>query len=587
MKLLWAREHNDVEEWAASDPHGAFVLRRCCLVASSWIFYRFVQQVSAWPWLLAGVVDHRRPEAERRLVAQSFVDSPTQMLDQWFSLRMHGQVEDVDELFAERWQRALYLWTWQIQTTIAQTEFAHGRNRRRVDPSETWPSFAAHSYNSETSLRLQAQHKALSATNVAARQAPPRPKRASKARAFSPLDILRFELKDAKQLAGQKVRVASKEFWDEVKAEWADAQADPARMERLTLEAATRSEARAGDEAIVERPAEHPDGGRDVQVRRACRPAIICPPVDLTGLASAEPVHCESLDDMRCPINSTSECTLALSGGKFAAALGSGASKETLLRKESKFRAVHARMARNAHVDPGKVPPPPRWTPSPQGEDDFRCLLEEQLRAYLKRILTDGASKSISRVHSKNVILKVRVIYLNADGTLGGDEAIVFLVATSGNAQAGAVPFRMNLALLEYVSDDDDTLFVLSRNDLIHTRRRLPWVHVDGCGMLSHYGYQDLAATVLEPLHDCDAHSVEVTKIKCSLVGCDRYRVHGVDDSAERLVVSRDGLDGGVKHDDGAGGGPDDGGCAADEDDVDLLLKQLVLHTAQAAFPEY
>lgn len=81
LRLLWGRRHNSWEEWCEAEPDALATFRRAVCVASGWVFIRFQQSYLSYPWLLANVVDTRRPMAERRAVAQEFLDAPEESLD--------------------------------------------------------------------------------------------------------------------------------------------------------------------------------------------------------------------------------------------------------------------------------------------------------------------------------------------------------------------------------------------------------------------------------------------------------------------------------------------------------------------------
>ena len=46
-------------------------------------------------------------------------------------------------------QRALWLWAYEVFGTVCQMEFQHGRNRQRVHPNQLWANFVAVSLNAE------------------------------------------------------------------------------------------------------------------------------------------------------------------------------------------------------------------------------------------------------------------------------------------------------------------------------------------------------------------------------------------------------------------------------------------------------
>ena len=170
-----------------------------------------------YPWLLAGPVGPRRSREDKELIAGAFLDAPSELLDSWFAKVLRDKVSEVDDLFSDEWQAALWLWSWEIRTTIAQAEFQHGRNRRRAHRKDTWANFVSKSFNREAALRLERQHRALA--QLREDEAPPpastratayQQKRRKKLSAF---DIYRFEFIEASKRAGLKFKVASADFW--------------------------------------------------------------------------------------------------------------------------------------------------------------------------------------------------------------------------------------------------------------------------------------------------------------------------------------------------------------------------------------
>ena len=135
LRILWAREYDSFEEWADGEEELLHIFRRAVGVSSSWVYYRFFQLYMCYPWLLSALVDPRRSIADKRIVADAFVEageSSPELLDDWFSLKLHDMLSCAADLFLEKYQMLLWLWSWQILCSIAQSEFHHGRNRDRA-----------------------------------------------------------------------------------------------------------------------------------------------------------------------------------------------------------------------------------------------------------------------------------------------------------------------------------------------------------------------------------------------------------------------------------------------------------------------
>lgn len=198
MRLLWACSYTDFDAWAANEPHALVILRRAIGVASSWAFLRFQQTYMCYPWLLVGVVDPRRDDSEKRATANAYMAAPEDMADSCFGLELRMHISSPEEVLQGRWNEALLLWSWERLCRVAQSEFQHGRNRRRAHENTTWQNFVSKTYNQEAVLRLRRQHQAMAsllgspeqAADACARAVAPRPERLKRKAAF---DIFKKE----------------------------------------------------------------------------------------------------------------------------------------------------------------------------------------------------------------------------------------------------------------------------------------------------------------------------------------------------------------------------------------------------------
>ena len=162
MRLVWGRAYASFEEWSKREPEQLLLFRRACQVGASLVFYRFLVMVFRAPWLWASLVDFRRTEADRDSVASQLWglrDIP-ELREEWFTDILLDMFPHESAATEEEFLQSIWLWSWEVLTTVCQMEFAHGRNRRRCHPDMVWRNFVAHSYNQESSLRHKWQEKA-------------------------------------------------------------------------------------------------------------------------------------------------------------------------------------------------------------------------------------------------------------------------------------------------------------------------------------------------------------------------------------------------------------------------------------------
>ena len=99
--------------------------------------------------------------------------------------------------------------------------------------------------------------------------------------------------------------------------------------------------------------------------------------------------------------------------------------------------------------------PHPRWLPTPPGAGHLRDVLERRLQAWC---VTAILPLKPADVHSANLMLRCDFWRGDLGRVGGGEEGVsprqaLWFIACSGNSQAGAVPFRLNLNRLELGDD--------------------------------------------------------------------------------------------------------------------------------------
>jgi len=505
LRLLWGRGgYAGFEEWSVNEPEPLFVLRRAVCVASSWVFFRFQQAYMCYPWLLAGLVDPRRSQPDKRLIAEGLMGAPEETLDIWFGQIVRERIESIDSLLSpdSMWVKALWLWSWQILCTIAQAEFQHGRNRRRAHENDAWQNFVAKSFNSEGALRLQRQHRAL--VQVAksgphhhpAQQLGPSAK-AKRAKKTSPFDRYRKELIDARKAAGLKSSVASGEFWEECRKGWAEVKQDPGRLRRYENEVALcdlgQAPARPGQ--IPQPPELQP---QPQLLDAGPQHGLLLPPIDLTGMAAAAPVCRAKVVDMQltCPIDPARPAPFPLNPEKLMCSLHTGGSKtEPITKVHEEFIKINSGFGMFRAAITATLPRPPRWSATPAGTSKFRQSLERELQAFCLKCLPRGASS----VHSAKLCLHIEVKYGGIAGVASRSQTF-WAVALSGNAVAGVIPFRMNFVWCHVCAEgaEDRIILEMSRVTHVETRRELPFGGPVSVGPLAHASHSDIVARLLD-----------------------------------------------------------------------------------------
>jgi len=545
LVLVWGRSYESFAEWAASEVDSLALLRRVCMAASAWVHFRHLQGSMCYPWLLAGLVDGRRSMADRSALAKAFADSPADVLDAWFGAPLQARIDDKGDLFEQKWQQALWIWSWQITLSIAQVEFTHGRDRARSHANESWGNFCAQTYNNENHLRLQRQYASMQRRQGVGRD-PPKQKEApaKRRKKVSAMEVCRREMIDGRKAIGIKVNVATAGFWNDFREEWTAAQADPVRLRRLQQEAEQRNEARPAVALQAAPPLAVADAAGAVGAAAASWAMLpLKSPTDLTGLASAQPSACDGLEQLQCPLSRSMPCPVPISTGKLSSMLELSP-QHTRQKEWSRFHSTIATRRAAITATPQATP---RWHSTPEGQGALRELCETRAKLFLQ-----GCIKplTLSAVHVAKLVIRISTELADRSGDgseLVGTSHSWYHVA-SGSAQAGPVPFRMNFIKLvecdeEQGDDDDDLLLVTARLPKVQTRRPLPFGGEVGVGMLQHNTYADAIAMALEsgdPAHH--AVAVEFARFSNAWVLGDRFRIGRQDGATPPLRVSVDDL---------------------------------------------
>lgn len=274
-------------------------------------------------------------------------------------------------------------------------------------------------------------------------------------------------------------------------------------------------------------------------------------PIDITGLASAEPDPELSVVGMRlkCPI-AASACPLPLSVGKFASMSSSASGKPIPLKRMSTdFASACSFVGKKRQQLIVSHPRPPRWAPTPeaaggqsrQSQIEFRAMLEQQLLQFAKDCLPGG----ISGVYEAHVCLKFTLQLMGGTDAQLEDRPTLWAVAVCGNASAGAVPFRMLFVMCAEVAvhHEQGSILRMSRAPVFKARKQLSFGGEVDVGALSLASIGDLAAKVLDTVAmghgEASTQRVANSRQRDEDVCGDRFRVLGPDESIPPVVVER------------------------------------------------
>jgi hypothetical protein len=296
VKLLWGRAYDSFDAWAIEEKEQLFIFRRTVECAACLVKQRHVQDIMKLPFALAGVVDDRRSEADRAMLAASCIDSAPEQRDEWFMPAFLTMVPTAEKLLSAEIQRWIWQWGWSVSLTIAQLEFMHGRNRARAHECMAWPLFVAASYNAARFNRFAWARRSLlppgrgqrrkrqraQATSASASSTQPPLKQLRKRCAY---DMFKDQYIQAKRDTRDKILLTSKTFVELMSDEWASVQADVRRLQQY------RAEAELANARVEDTPPSR-DGGHSAMPRRtkaarACQSLPLAAPVQLSGCTSS------------------------------------------------------------------------------------------------------------------------------------------------------------------------------------------------------------------------------------------------------------------------------------------------------------
>ena len=475
------------------DEFGLVQLRRCVQCASSWVYERHYKSIMSMPWIVGALPDYRRPFADRLKMAQEIVGVGTEMLDEWFGEELVSRVETPEELMDEKMFKGIWTWSWQVLLTNAGSEHCHARNRRRAHESANWSNFAAHSFNQETMLRLERQRGAseqCGPTHKRKRKQKDevqKPKQSQRrARKPSAHDVFRAATIRSLQDQGCRPKVASAEFAQYVKEEWAEVSQNP---DRLQLYCAMAEQKEAGQLALKNEAEATPQArvGPTLAAPALARAAI----EDITGGVDVEQGIAKRVPALAMP----SHCTFPVDPRVLTqVAQRSGKLEAMYASMEKDFAKLH-----NTFATPGKPRAAPaqrlpRWTRTPHGAFPARVLLGKKIGAFAQ---TAAKPFKLADMPWAQLLIKMEV-QSNDDQTL----LTQWLAGASGNSQAGPVPMRVHFTLCSEVGvcANGDVELAYARQPMFPTKQLSFGGRVD-CGMFQHLSFQDVAAKALE--HRC------------------------------------------------------------------------------------
>jgi hypothetical protein len=186
---------------------------------------------------------------------------------------------------------------------------------------------------------------------------------------------------------------------------------------------------------------------------------------------------------------------------------------------EKVFYDSHMSYGTASTCGPPSVLRTPRWTPTPPNTDTRRKALENTLERFVPTIISP---LKMAQIYLASLLLKCVV---------GDSDFVLYVSAASGNASAGAVPFRLTFEKLHVVSDDAQGLLLqLSRKPFVKPRKPLPFGGVVHYGRLDDLTHWDLCAVLLDGGRGAASYMrVSFFKQRHTLVGGDLFLVHGDD----------------------------------------------------------
>ena len=126
---------SSVAAWNLDCPQQVRDMRRCLLVAASWVHQRFSRRLAQWPWKLLSLGDDRFSEECRKAIWLEYLDEAPCCLQAGMARQIQAEARAHpsgrewlrDEMWIQFWRDLGQMVTLQI----ADVEWRHSRNRSR------------------------------------------------------------------------------------------------------------------------------------------------------------------------------------------------------------------------------------------------------------------------------------------------------------------------------------------------------------------------------------------------------------------------------------------------------------------------
>lgn len=198
-----------------------------------------------------------------------------------FSARLRKSLldNDLDEqaLMHGSYTEVLSAWANTVTTSVAQVEFAHGRNRRRSHQVEHWGHFVGKTINEEAKLTL-----ATHIDNFIGRPQGRQQRGPKRVRKASVHDLFHREFCKARKISGQTCNLKDPVFWEEERR--ALEAVSPEMLEHLQLESSLSESAEQRRQRALDAPPAAP-AAPSVAVQR---PADDAPGLQLVAAEAPE-----------------------------------------------------------------------------------------------------------------------------------------------------------------------------------------------------------------------------------------------------------------------------------------------------------
>ena len=214
-------------------PDEVSLLRRCLLCASSWTYLRFSRRFASWPWQAAKLVDSPLSAEVRSKCLQELQQARSCCLDAGFTRRLQHRVLDGEQLMSVTRQHALFAWANSVTLSTTDVELRHARNKRNSHHGMSFHQFAA-KYSNQEAKSVAETAQRTERLRHAQMQAPPAhdphepgeqvpdPPESKYHIKKTPLQIFHQDILAQRRFLGRPCNPASKAFWQEVKAEYAE-----------------------------------------------------------------------------------------------------------------------------------------------------------------------------------------------------------------------------------------------------------------------------------------------------------------------------------------------------------------------------